>query len=223
MLLMNKNIAIHSINIKGEAELLVADHQSAHTAYNKQAITIGAIYLTFTGFKGDIVIDTKHHGGNDKAVCCYNADRFMHWKNTLDIDMKAGAFGENLTLLGNVALEENVYIGDRYMLGESMVEVSEPRGPCYMIGIRYNYKKFPVLCQETGYTGFYFRTIKEGWVKPSDTLVHVSAHPAMVSVMEVNYTRYHDYKNKAALQRLVNLQALTLEWRQKLKVLLNKL
>ncbi len=220
---MNKDISIQSINIKGEAELLVADHQSASSAYNKQAITSEAIFLTFTGFSGDIVVDTKHHGGNDKAVCCYNSDRFAYWKNTLGIDMVAGAFGENLTLTGTVALEENVCIGDRYKLGESIVEVSEPRGPCYMIGIKYNFKKFPVLCQQTGYTGFYLRTIKEGWVKPSDTLVFLSAHPQKISVMDVNYTRYHDSSNKAALQRLIQLEELTLEWRQKLEILLHKL
>jgi MOSC domain-containing protein YiiM len=220
---MSKNISIQSINIKGEAELLVATHQSGLTAYCKQAIKSEAIYLTFTGFEGDMVANTKHHGGNDKAICCYNADRFAYWKNTLGINMEVGAFGENLTLTGTAALEQNVCIGDRYLLGQSVVEVSEPRGPCYMIGIRHNIKQFPLLCQQTGYTGFYLRTIKPGWVQAQDTLVYLSAHPSAVSVMEVNYTRYHDSQNKVALQRLIKLQELTLEWRQKLEALLHKL
>lgn len=218
-----KDIQILSINIRGEAETLVADHQSAKTAYRKNTIKQGEIYLAATGFEGDMVQDTKHHGGNDKAICCYNADRFTYWKKELDFDLKFSAFGENLTLTGDNALEENVFIGDRYQLGEAIVEVSEPRGPCYMIGIRYNFKGFPLLCQQTGYTGFYLRTIKEGMVKKADQLIHLSSHPEKISVMHVNQIRYHDFKNKTELERLVNLKELTLEWREKLEVLLRKL
>ncbi|TAH03364.1 MAG: MOSC domain-containing protein [Sphingobacteriales bacterium] len=220
---MNKNINIQSINLKEKGELMVAKHQTALTAYDKQPTQNKLVYLTNTGFVGDTVVNTKYHGGNDKAICCYNADKFAYWKNTLNINMQPGAFGENLTLIGNAALEENVFIGDRYQLGESIVEVSEPRGPCYMIGIRYNYKKFPQLCQQTGFTGFYLRTIKEGNVSVNDRLIHLSAHPQKISVMSVNYTRYHDNKNRERLEILVNLTQLTLEWRQKFETLLNKL
>jgi MOSC domain-containing protein YiiM len=220
---MNKNIFIQSVNIKGKAEELKADHQSAKTAYCKEPIQQEEIFLTLTGFEGDIVVDKKHHGGNDKAICCYNADRFSYWKSELGFDLGFAAFGENLTLQGQSALEENVFIGDRYQLGEAIVEVSEPRGPCYMIGIRYNYKPFPALCQQNGFTGFYFRTIKEGLVKKTDELIHLSSHPQKISVMHVNQIRYHDSKNKTELERLVNLEELTLEWREKFKVLLKKL
>lgn len=220
---MSKDIHIQSINLKAEAELLVAKHQSALSAYNKKPTQNKELYLTKIGFVGDIVVNTKYHGGNDKAICCYNADRFAYWENALSFKMQAGAFGENLTLTGNEALEENVFIGDRYNLGESIVEISEPRGPCYMIGIRYNYKKFPQLCQQTGYTGFYLRTIKEGVVSVNDKLVHLTSHPLKISVMSVNYTRYHDNKNKKRLEQLVNLNQLTLDWRERFSVMLNKL
>lgn len=219
---MNKNIQILSISIKGKAEELKADHQSAETAYCKEPIQADSIFLTHTGFEGDIVVDKKHHGGNDKAICCYNADRFPYWKSELGFDLGFAAFGENLTLTGQSALEENVFIGDRYQLGEAIVEVSEPRGPCYMIGIRYNYKPFPLLCQQTGFTGFYFRTIKEGLVKKTDQLIHLSSHPQKISVMHVNQIRYHDFGNKEELERLVNLNELTLEWREKFEVMLRK-
>ncbi len=219
---MDKNISIKSINIKGKVELLKAEHQSVKTAYCKEPINAESIFLTHTGFSGDMVADKKHHGGNDKAICCYNADRFAYWKQELDLDLTYAAFGENLTLEGESALEENVFVGDRYQLGEAIVEVSEPRGPCYIIGIRYNYKQFPLLCQKTGYTGFYLRTIKEGLVKPTDKLSHLSSHPEKISVMHINHIRYHDFKNKTELQRLVNLEELTLEWREKFEVLLQK-
>jgi MOSC domain-containing protein YiiM len=220
---MNKNIKIQSINVNEKAELLISDHQSALTAYNKITIKEKDIYLTFNGFEGDTVVNTKFHGGNDKAICCYNQDRFTYWENTLGIDLNPSAFGENLTLSGEAALEENVFIGDKYQLGESVVEVSEPRGPCYMIGIRHNLKKFPFLCQETGYTGFYLRTLQEGKVSITDNLIHLTSHPEKISVMAINQIRYHDNKNKIALERLVKLTELTQEWRDKFAIMLKKL
>jgi MOSC domain-containing protein YiiM len=218
-----KDISISSINILGHAELLVSDHQKAHSAYRKQAISTDSIELGMTGFEGDIIVDKKHHGGNDKAVCCYNSDHFLKWKSELGFNLEPAAFGENLTLNGQNANEEFVFIGDRYQLGESIVEVSEPRGPCYMIGIRYNYKQFPVHLQQSGLTGFYFRTIKTGLVKKSDKLIHISSHPEKISVMDVNFVRYHDPENKEWLQRLVNLKELTLEWRERFERMLIKL
>lgn len=219
---MNKNIQIQSINVRGEAEKLVADHQSTKTAFRKEPIQTESIFLTHTGFEGDIVVDTKHHGGNDKAICCYSADRFSYWKSKLNFDLEASAFGENLTLSGESSLEENIFIGDRYQLGESIVEVSEPRGPCYIIGIRYNYKPFPLLCQQTGYTGFYLRTIKEGIVKKTDEMLHLSSHREKISVQHVNHVRYQDSKNKVELERLVNLKELTLDWRELFEVMMRK-
>ncbi len=218
-----KSIDILSINICGEAELLVADHQSAKSAYRKMSINFDSIELGMEGFTGDMVQDKKHHGGNDKAICCYNSDHFSKWKKDLGFDLLAAAFGENLTLTGENALETNVFIGDRYQLGKAIVEVSEPRGPCYIIGIRYNYKKFPVHLQETGFTGFYLRIIQPGLVTKTDKLIHLSSHPEKISVMDVNYIRYHDSKNKEWLQKLIKLKELTLEWREYFEKILIKL
>ncbi len=219
---MNKNISIQSINIKDKIEQLVADHQSVKTSYNKESIGENAVFLTMTTFEGDMVADKKHHGGNDKAICCYSADRFPYWKKELNLDLGYAAFGENLTLEGAASLEENVFVGDRYQLGEAIVEVSEPRGPCYIIGIRYNYKPFVKLCQDTGFTGFYLRTLNEGLVKKTDGLIHLSSHPKKISIAHINQIRYHDFKNKVELQKLVELEELTLEWREKFEVLLRK-
>jgi MOSC domain-containing protein YiiM len=92
-----------------------------------------------------------------------------------------------------------------------------------MIGIRYNYKQFPVHLQQSGLTGFCFRTIKTGQVKKSDKLIHISSHPEKISVMNVNFVRYHDPENKEWLHRLVNLKELTLEWRERFEKMLTKL
>lgn len=217
------DINIISLNVLGKAELLVSDHQSARSAYRKLPIGTDSIELGMTGFAGDMVQDTKHHGGNDKAICCYNTDHFKKWKDELGFDLRPGAFGENLSLGGENADEQHVCIGDRYRLGEAEVEVSEPRGPCYMIGIRHNYKKFPVHLQESGLTGYYLRTIRPGLVRKTDKLIHLSSHPEKISVMDVNHVRYHDPENKEWLRRLLDLRELTSEWRERFEKLLNKL
>jgi len=218
-----KDIDIISINIRGKSELLVADHQSVKTAYCKVPIESESLELGMTSFAGDMVQDKKHHGGNDKAICCYNSDHFIKWRNELGFDLGPAAFGENLTLRGESALERNVFIGDRYQLGEAIVEVSEPRGPCYVIGIRYNYKQFPVLLQKSGLTGYYLRTIKPGLVKRTDQLIHVSSHPEKISVMDVNHIRYHEPKNKEWIERLVNLKELSKDWHEMFEKKLPKL
>jgi MOSC domain-containing protein YiiM len=92
-----------------------------------------------------------------------------------------------------------------------------------MIGIRYNYKQFPIHLQTSGLTGFYLRTIKPGFVKKSDELVHISSHPEQISVMDVNHVRYHDAKNKEWLDRLIKLSPLTEEWRIRFEKMRNKL
>lgn len=216
-------IDIISINILGKSEIIVSDHQSVKTAYCKVPIEGESIDLGMTSFAGDIVQDKKHHGGNDKAICCYNSEHFIKWTNELGFELGPAAFGENLTLRGEDALETNVFIGDRYQLGEAIVEVSEPRGPCYVIGIRYNYKQFPVLLQQSGFTGYYLRTIKPGLVKKTDQLIHISSHPEKISVMDVNHVRYHDPRNKEWVQRLVNLRELSADWHEMFEKKLAKL
>ncbi|SKB65026.1 MOSC domain-containing protein [Daejeonella lutea] len=218
-----KDISIISLNVLGKADTIVADHQSVKTAYCKIPIESESIELGMTSFAGDMVQDKKHHGGNDKAICCYNSDHFSKWQNELGFKLGPAAFGENLTLTGEYGLEENVFIGDRYQLGDAIVEVSEPRGPCFVIGIRYNYKQFPVLLQKTGFTGYYLRTIKPGVVRKTDKLIHLSSHPEKISVMDVNYVRYHDPKNKAWIERLVNLKELSTDWHEMFEKKLAKL
>lgn len=218
-----KPISIISINILGKPEVISSEYQSVKTAFRKIPIETEGIQLGMTSFVGDMVQDKKHHGGNDKAICCYNSDHFKKWKDELGFELTPAAFGENLTLEGDSALENNLFIGDRYQLGEAIVEVSEPRGPCYVIGIRYNYKQFPVHLQQTGLTGYYMRTIRTGLVKKTDKLVHISSHPEKISVMDVNHVRYHDSKNKEWVERLVNLKELSRDWREMFEKKLGKL
>ncbi|MDB5012659.1 MAG: sulfurase, partial [Daejeonella sp.] len=194
------SIHISSVNIQGTPELLVADHQSVTTSFKKLPVNYN-MELGMDGIIGDSVYHTDVHGGNDKAICCYNVDHFSFWKEKLGFDLTNAAFGENLSLTGDGALEEHVFIGNRYQLGKAIVEVSQPRQPCYIIGVRHNYKKFAVHIQETGFTGFYLRTLTPGSFNYTDKLVPILIHPDQISVMIVNKIRYHDTENTEMLSR----------------------
>lgn len=215
-------IDISSVNIKGTPELLVSDHQSVTTSFKKLPIETD-LELGMDGIVGDSVYHTDVHGGNDKAICCYNTDHFKFWKEKVRFDLENAAFGENLSLTGDAALEQNVFIGNRYQLGKAVVEVSQPRQPCYIIGVRHNYKKFVVHVQETGFTGFYLRTIETGRFNSKDKLIPLFTHPAQISIMDANTIRYGDTHNREMLNRLANLDVMTLSWREHFEIMLNKL
>lgn len=216
------NIYISSVNIKGTSELLVSDHQTVMTSF-KKIPTNTDLQLSMEGILGDSVYHTDVHGGNDKAICCYNIDHFKFWKEKLGFNLTNAAFGENLSLTGDNALEENVFIGNRYQLGEALIEVSQPRQPCYIIGVRHNYKKFVVHVQETGFTGFYLRTLQSGQFCSTDKLIPLFTHPDQISIMDANTVRYHDTQNKEMLRRLANLDVLSESWQEHFGIMLNKL
>lgn len=143
-----------------------------------------SLYLSFLNFDGDGQADLVHHGGKEKAVCVYPYEHYPFWEAALQRKLAYGAFGENLTIRGLV--ETDVCIGDTFQLGEAIVQVSQPRQPCYKLSVRYGVPEMLLKVQETGFTGFYFRVLKEGLVSPSDKLTRLSCHPKAITVSYAN-------------------------------------
>ncbi len=108
---------------------------------------------------GDNVIDRKYHGGIDKACYLYSEDHYPYWKNNYpELDWKHGMFGENLTVKNSN--EKKIYIGDTYEVGSSIIQVSQPRQPCFKLGIRFKNQSITKKFIDYGYSGVYFRVIK---------------------------------------------------------------
>ncbi|WP_257349500.1 MOSC domain-containing protein [Pseudalkalibacillus decolorationis] len=170
------------------------------------------VYLSKVNFDGDEQADLKNHGGPDKAICVYSSEHYPYWESILQQQMMDGAFGENLTLEG--ITETDIYIGDRFQLGEAIVEVSQPRRPCFKLGIKWNEPKLAQYVQDTGYSGFYLRVEKEGWVTPGDPLIKTYEHPSKFSISTMNHIVYHDPDNETALERLIQLKPLASSWRK---------
>ncbi|MGN7893451.1 MOSC domain-containing protein [Bacillus sp. 22475] len=182
-----------------------------HTGINKKQVK-EPIYLSFVKFKGDGQADLVHHGGVDKAVCVYTGDHYPYWEKELNQDLVYGAFGENITVSG--MREEDVCIGDTFELGEAIVQVTQPRQPCFKLAKKYNIPKLPLYFQETGYTGFYFRVLKEGWVSSVDTLKRIQSDPKGVSVAFANRIMHKEKQNIEGVKRILEVNALSSSWRK---------
>ncbi|MEK4837876.1 MOSC domain-containing protein [Bacillus sp. FSL L8-0152] len=182
-----------------------------HTGINKKQVK-EPVYLSFVKFNGDGQADLVHHGGVDKAVCVYTGDHYPYWEKELNQDLVYGAFGENITVSG--MREEDVCIGDTFELGEAIVQVTQPRQPCFKLAKKYNIPKLPLYFQETGYTGFYFRVLKEGWVSSVDTLKSLQSDPKGVSIAFANRIMHKEKQNIEGVKRILEVNALSSSWRK---------
>ncbi|PGP40505.1 MOSC domain-containing protein [Bacillus thuringiensis] len=199
-----------SLNI-GLPKEVIYGGKVIHTGINKKQVK-EPVYLSFVKFNGDGQADLVHHGGVDKAVCVYTGDHYPYWEKELNQDLVYGAFGENITVSG--MREEDVCIGDMFELGEAIVQVTQPRQPCFKLAKKYNIPKLPLYFQETGYTGFYFRVLKEGWVSSVDTLKSLQSDPKGVSIAFANRIMHKEKQNIEGVKRILEVNVLSSSWRK---------
>lgn len=129
----------------------------------------GPVFLGRTGLTGDSWADSGLHGGTEKALHHYPQDHYRGWhaRHPPSAALPCpGAFGENVSTLDMT--EDNVCIGDVFRLGGSVVQVSQPRQPCWKLNLRFDHTEFARWVQELGWTGWYYRVIEEGEVAMGD-------------------------------------------------------
>ena len=134
-----------------------------------KAPVAGRIHVGRTNLAGDGQADLTVHGGPDKAVYAYPAEHYPVWARELGRDdLRPGHFGENLTIEG--LLEDDVLIGDRFRMGTALLEVSQPRIPCFKLGIRMGDPGFLKPFLRSGRLGFYLRVVEEGDLAAGDAI-----------------------------------------------------
>ena len=132
----------------------------------------GDVKATFQNLEGDRQADLSVHGGRDKAIYIYSHDYYADWAKLLKRDsLEAAQFGENLTVRGLV--DEDVVVGDKYRIGGVIVTVTQPRIPCFKLGLRLSDQLAPKLFWETGKLGFYVRVEQEGFLKRGDGITQI--------------------------------------------------
>ncbi|MBI4384715.1 MAG: MOSC domain-containing protein [Nitrospinae bacterium] len=173
----------------------------------------GKVYLREWGFDGDGSADLVHHRGADKAVCAYCHERYPYWEKELSRPLSPGAFGENLTVSG--LTEKTAFIGDIYRLGEAEIQCSQPRQPCHKLSRFLGVQEMACMVRKTGFSGFYFRVLKPGWVEVGDELALVKKGSRKFSIDDANNIMHGaDKMNFARLRKIVELKFLSQSWRE---------
>lgn len=177
MLKKIENLGIHLILV--DMKIISTNIAKPKTVYWKATkVTTGIfkepldipIYLGKEDVKNDHVNDRKVHGGIDKACYLFSADYYSYWKKKYPgLDWKYGMFGENLTVAG--LNEDTVYIEDIYQVGEAVLQVTQPRQPCYKLGIRFNDQSILKQFIKHNHPGFYVRVLQEGYVHKGNELL----------------------------------------------------
>lgn len=162
------------------------------------------IFLNFTDVENDVVVDRKHHGGIDKACYIYSSNHYNYWKQLYPtLNFIDGMFGENVTI--NHLNESKIYIGDIYKLGDATVQVTQPRQPCFKLGIRFGTQKIIKQFINQPYPGIYLKIIECGEVKKGDDFQLIERQHDSLSVTEIWNLLYQKEYNKNDIELALSL------------------
>jgi MOSC domain-containing protein YiiM len=173
----------------------------------------GGVKLRKLNLNGDEQSDLKVHGGVHKAVYVYPSEHYAFWRDELpNADLNWGAFGENFTTEG--ALDDKaVHIGDRFRIGSAEFVVTQPRIPCFKLGIRFGRADMVKRFLHSGRNGFYFAVAEEGEVAAGDSIELLARDENGVTVADIVELYAADAAKKDLLQRVSELPTLPESWR----------
>jgi MOSC domain-containing protein YiiM len=172
----------------------------------------GRVRVSRLNLGGDQQSDLTVHGGIDKAVYAYPSEHYSFWRGELPgMDLASGVFGENFTTEG--LLEETLHIGDRLRVGSAAFVVTQPRMPCFKLGIRFNRSDMVKRFLQSGRTGFYFAVLQEGEVGAGDSIELLERDEHSIPVADVVNLYRGDATNQNLLRRVSELPSLPESWR----------
>ena len=202
---------IISINV-GRPRLVMRNDEPVSTGIFKDPV-VGRVMLRTLNLDGDRQADLTVHGGPQKAVYVYPSEHYAFWKRELpDMDLPWGMFGENFTTEG--MFETEINIGDRFRIGSAEVMVTQPRMPCYKLGIRFGRTDIIKRFLASERTGFYLSVLKEGEVGVDDAFELFDKNASGVRVVDVTRLYGSDKKNVELLRRAIATEALPESWKE---------
>lgn len=182
------------------------------TSIFKEPVT-GRVRVARLNVNGDQQSDLTVHGGPDKAVYAYPSEHYPFWRSELPgMDLAWGVFGENFTTDG--LDEETLHIGDRLRVGSAELLVTQPRMPCFKLGIRFDRSDMVKRFLQSGRTGFYFAVLKEGEVAAGDSIELLERDEHNIPVADVVNLYRGDASNQELLHRVSELPSLPNSWRE---------
>ena len=176
----------------------------------------GRVALRKLNLDGDRQADLTVHGGTHKAVYCYPVEHYAYWEKELPgRELEMGNFGENFTTEG--FLEDSVFVGDRWAVGSAETVVTQPRLPCYKLGIRFQSDDMVKRFLESRRTGFYLAVLREGEVGAGDEIKVIARDPVAVPVSEITrlyVAKRYGAEDSASVQRALAIEALPQSWKE---------
>jgi MOSC domain-containing protein YiiM len=213
-------LKIISLNV-GLPRLVLRGDEPVSTGIFKVPVA-GRVRLRKLNLDGDLQADLSVHGGLEKAVYLYPSEHYEFWRRELpDMDLQWGMFGENFTTTGFRETETN--IGDRFKVGSAEVMVTQPRMPCYKLGIRFGRTDIIRRFLVSERSGFYLSVAKEGEVAAGDEFELIEKNASGVRVVDVTRLYSSDKSNVDLLRRAIATEALPGSWRSYFQERLEKL
>jgi MOSC domain-containing protein YiiM len=180
------------------------------TGFYKESC-VGSRWVSQTQIEGDGQADLHNHGGPDKAINVYPSEHYAYWRDRFPhLEMEHGGFGENFTTQG--LAEQSVYIGDRFQIGEAVVQISQPRQPCWKLSRRWGIPDFAIQVETSGFTGWYFRVLQEGHVEANSPIQWLEGVTPTMTVTQANKVMHTLRKDRQATEKLLACPALSQSW-----------
>ena len=207
----NRSMKLLSVNV-GLPREIEWKGKIVRTSIFKRPVE-GRVRVSTLNVEGDEQSDLTVHGGPHKAVYAYPSEHFAFWRTEFPgMELDWGVFGENFTTTG--LLEETVHIGDRFRVGSAEFVVTQPRMPCFKLGIRFNRSDMVKRFLQSGRTGFYFAVVKEGEVAAGDSIELLERDDHNVPVGDIVNLYQGDAGNQDLLRRVSELPSLPTSWRE---------
>lgn len=193
-------------------KVVTVDGQRVETGIFKKPVS-GPVMVRSQNLEGDLQADLSVHGGPDKAVYVYSRKNIEYWRETLRRDdLRPATFGENFTV--DELLENEVAIGDELEIGTARFLVTQPRLPCYKLGIALGLPDFPKVFHRSGRNGFYLRVLREGTIEAGDAIQKIeSPNGARMTIAEFVRIATSKSLTDVDLERVLSLPALPRSWK----------
>lgn len=192
---------VTSVNV-GDVEQLPHGRGTVATAIRKHPVE-GAVAIGPEGLDGDRQADRRHHGGPDKAALLFSLERYPTLRHVIGHDLAVPSFGENLTVSG--ACEADTCIGDTLRIGTAIVQVTQPRNPCFKQAALHRVKNLVIEIERTGCTGWYVRVRQPGSLRAGDDLILLDRPHPLATVELINRVIHSPVQDAFDLDRIADL------------------
>jgi len=198
-----------------EPKQVTYDDRLISTGIYKEPVE-GPVKASAFGLEGDVQVDLKNHGGKDKAIYVYTVENYRFWERELKkLPLPFGQFGENLTVSG--MSDEAVHIGDIFQIGKIVAQISQPRVPCFKLGIKMGDPSFVNVFLTSGRTGFYFRVLEEGEVCPGDKIILLQEDEERLNIQDAMLAIVKGPRQQEIIEKALRIKALSQSWQESLE------